>query len=98
MDCQVTGSGTVNHRPSVEYLLNVDKGTGEIIGMLAPDWSISPDGKTWNFKLRKGVPFHFDQGEFTFKDVVNTFNYYTIEGCKASFRIISATIPGWIWR
>jgi len=28
LDCQVTGSATVNHRPSVEYLLGVDHSTG----------------------------------------------------------------------
>ena len=94
LDCQVTGSATVNHRPSVEYLLNVDNGTGEIIGMLATDWSISADGRTWNFKLQKGVPFHFDQGEFTAKDVVNSFAYYTNDTCKASYSDYFRNNPG----
>jgi len=49
LDCQVTTSANVNHCPSVEYLLDVDHGTGEIIGSLATGWSISADGGTWNF-------------------------------------------------
>ena len=42
------------------------------VPMLATDWSMSPDGKTWTFNLRKGVQWHFGWGEFTAKDVVHT--------------------------
>ena len=43
LDCQVTGSATVNRRPSVEYLLGVDHTTGEITNMLAKEWEASDD-------------------------------------------------------
>ena len=43
LDCQVTGSATVNRRPSVEYLLGVDHATGEITNMLAKEWEASDD-------------------------------------------------------
>ena len=43
---------------------------------LVTDWSVSADGKTWNFELREGVPFHKDWGEFTAKDVVRTMEWY----------------------
>lgn len=35
---------------------------------LAEQWSISPDGKTWEFRLRKGVQWH-DGQQFTSRDV-----------------------------
>jgi ABC-type transport system substrate-binding protein len=36
--------------------------------MLATEWNMSPDGKNWTFKLRKGVPFHSGR-EFTANDL-----------------------------
>jgi ABC-type transport system substrate-binding protein len=47
--------------------------------MLVTDWSVTPDGKTWEFQLRKGVPFHHDWGEFTAKDLLHTMQRYTRE-------------------
>jgi peptide/nickel transport system substrate-binding protein len=43
--------------------------------VLAEDYSISPDGKTITFNLRKGVKFH-DGTEFTAKDVKHTYDFY----------------------
>lgn len=37
---------------------------------LAESWSTSPDGLTWTFRLRAGVKFHGDWGEFDAEDVV----------------------------
>ncbi len=31
---------------------------GNVIGSVAESWSISPDGNTWTFKIRKGMKFH----------------------------------------
>lgn len=47
--------------------------------MLATDWSVTPDGKTWTFQLREGVPFHDGWGEFSAKDLFHTMQRYTRE-------------------
>lgn len=93
MDCDVTGSATSQHRPSHEFLLDPNRYNGAIEPQLATDWSVSEDGRTWNFKLREGVNFHFGYGEFTAHDVVNSLNYYTNPVCGASYSDYFRTNP-----
>ncbi len=93
MDCDVTGSATSQHRPSHEFMLDADRYTGALVPQLTTDWSVSDDGRTWNFKLREGVNFHFDYGEFTAHDVVNSLNYYTNPTCGASYSDYFRTNP-----
>ena len=47
--------------------------TGNIVPALAESWSVSADGLTWTFKLRKDVVFHNGQA-FSSKDVKATFD------------------------
>ena len=93
MDCDVTGSATSQHRPSHEFLLDADRYTGALVPQLTTDWSVSDDGRTWNFKLREGVEFHFGYGEFTAHDIVNSLNYYTNPTCGASYSDYFRTNP-----
>ena len=41
---------------------------------LAESWTVSPDGKTWTFKVRQGVKWQ-DGQPLTAKDVAFTYNY-----------------------
>lgn len=55
-------------------LLDVDDNF-QTIPELATEWSVSPDGLTWTFKLREGVKFHSGK-DFTSADVVYTFKRF----------------------
>jgi len=94
LECQVSGSATVNHRPSVEYLLGVDHSTGEIVPHLAEEWTAADDLRSFQVKLRKGVKFHNGFGEFSADDVVHSFSYYTNDSCKASYSDYFRNDPG----
>src|SRR6267378_6923945 len=52
---------------------NPADGLKTIIPDLAESWKASPDGRTYNFKLRDGVKFH-DGTAFSSADVVATFS------------------------
>lgn len=63
---------TFQVRPMYENLIGFDAGSGSLVPQLATSWSVEPDGISIRFLLRKGVPFHGDNGEFTSRDVVYT--------------------------
>ena len=70
----VEGSGPL--RGMYETLIGFNRYTREYEGTrLATEWSMSPDGTKWTYKLREGIPFH-DGTEFTAKDVVFTWDLY----------------------
>lgn len=59
------------YAPVYEALVEEDP-WHRFVPMLATDWHMSPDGKTWTFNLRQGIQWHFGWGEFTARDVVHT--------------------------
>ena len=62
-------SGYLDKRPVLEWLVGVDRFTGQYEPQLAESWEMAPNGKDWTFKLREGVEFHDGWGEFTAQDV-----------------------------
>ena len=84
-----TSSGHLVFRPMWENLTTMSPETGvsEIYPQLARDWEISADASEYTFYLQEGVQFHFDQGEFTVKDVIFTADQQMsdpLAGCKAT--------------
>jgi len=45
-------------RQIFETLVDYDSGGSRIVPRLAETWSVSPDGRSWTFALRRGVKFH----------------------------------------
>jgi ABC-type transport system substrate-binding protein len=56
-------------RQMYEYLTEVDRSGKGFKPMLATEWQMAPDAKSWTIKLRKDVPFHFGGGSFSSKDI-----------------------------
>ena len=50
--------GVIHLRPAFDFLIGNDRVTYEFEPQLAKEWSISPDGTTWSFKLQEGVMFN----------------------------------------
>jgi ABC-type transport system substrate-binding protein len=71
-----SGSSTGILRTIYNNLIWKDRFTEEDKPMLATEWSMSPDGKKWTFKLRRDVLFH-DGTEFTSKDVRRSWEITT---------------------
>lgn len=65
--------GTVSTGDTHEYLVYMEPGTGKLVPGLAERWEASDGGKKWTFHLRRGVPWHEGQGEFTADDVKFSF-------------------------
>lgn len=70
--------GEVVHYSVLEGLTKINM-DGSITPLLAESWSIDPDGKSYTFKLRKGVKFH-DGEAFDASDVKFSFERAKAEG------------------
>lgn len=74
-DCQALGSSVAMQSLAPHYstLLKFDSERyPEIVGDLADSWTVSPDQKTYRFKIRTGVKFH-DGSILTADDIKATF-------------------------
>ena len=67
----VTASGYTQFTPIKEFLIHINE-NGELVPGLATKWEMAPDGKSWTYDLRKGVPYHGGFGDFSARDVVHS--------------------------
>ena len=53
-----TSVGFVPIDNAYDALVNSDRDSTRLVPVLAESWTASPDGRTWTFKIRRGVKFH----------------------------------------
>jgi peptide/nickel transport system substrate-binding protein len=86
----LTGASAVQARPMYETLLTINPATDKSEPQLASEWRLEPDGRSYRFKLRQGIPFHDKWGEMTAKDVAFTIadlsSIESTDGNSADFR------------
>lgn len=77
-----SASGTINDQV-FSGLVKYDKDI-RLVGDLAERWTVSPDGKTITFHLRKGVVWH-DGAPFTAEDCLFTYRKLTDPGVATPY-------------
>ena len=67
-------------------LVKYDQASNKIVPDLATEWSVSPDGTAYTFKLRPGVTWHKDNGPFTADDVKFSFERVLDPAAASAYR------------
>ena len=70
---QGTGTHVLGHAYDGLHVKNIADGLRTFAPLLATEWDIAADGKTYTFTIRDGVKFH-DGSDLTVDDVVTSFN------------------------
>lgn len=75
-----------------DFLIEINP-KGEVVPSLAESWSVSDDGLTWTFVLRKDVTFHNGK-PFDAHDVVATLNHHLGPKSKSAVKPVLSVIVG----
>ena len=60
--------------PNAESLVGDHHITGEYYPMLATEWSVGEDARSWTFTLREDIPWHGIGTNFSAQDVIHSFD------------------------
>ena len=71
---------SIQVRPMYEFLIGHDQATGKLVPQLATEWKLEPDGASFRFKLKQGVPFQKGHGDFTAQDAKWNLEYSSRSG------------------
>ena len=91
---RVGGTNQGMLQPMQEQLVQRNFDTWEAQEMLATSWSVSPDGKVWNIKLREDVPFHHGEDTFGVSDFVFSFQLWSHPEAKTGWGPLWNTMLG----
>lgn len=74
-----TGTSFDAAKPVYNGIVEFERGSTKVIPGLAESWTVSEDGKTYTFNLRKGVKFHSNANfkptrDFNADDILFSFN------------------------
>ena len=73
---------------------------GGFEGLLAREWSFSPDGLVWTFNLEEGVPFHKGYGEMTAEDFIWSLQAHgrddSLNGMAGDLKSLWLNEEGWV--
>lgn len=72
------------------YLTEIDANSA-VQPSLAESWDVTPDAKTWTFKLRSGVTFH-DGRDVTVDDVIASYNHHRGEDSTSAAKPLFAAV------
>ena len=77
-----TSGGFLPLRPLAENPTTIDPKTGvsTILPQLFTGWDMDSEGDDFTFRIREGVPFHFDWGEYTVRDFIYSVDQSTQDG------------------
>jgi ABC-type transport system substrate-binding protein len=78
-----TSSGEIIQNVYQTLVFYDGEATDKFVGMLATDWTVSDDGKTWTFNVRPGVTFH-NGDPLTPTDVAYSFQRGLLQGGYSS--------------
>lgn len=78
-----TASGEIIQNTYDTLVFYDGEATDKFVPMLAEKWTVSPDGKTWVFNIRKGVKFH-NGDDLTASDVAFSFQRGLLQGGSSS--------------